>query len=193
MSNQTEAMKELDDITIRAAAAGDETAFRRFYDHYSPFIWRVVLRTVRGNRDQAAQIVQDIFVKTYFSLKSYRFRSALSTWLYRIAYTKTLNSLRRTKGEARRMQALEEMPDRKADAGAFEKHDMVGRILESLAPEERFLLIAREMDGVPFEDLEKMTGKSSGSLRTRLSRLKDSIRREFGNGRHEQALVREAL
>ena len=66
-------MEELNDITIKLAAKKQPEAFRKLYDHYSMFVWKVVFRTVNGGKEAATQIMQDVFVKTYLSLKSYRF------------------------------------------------------------------------------------------------------------------------
>ena len=174
-------MKEIDDITIKAAAKKDAKAFRRVYDYYSPFVWKVVFRTTNGDMDAATEIMQDVFVKVYQSLKSYRFGAAFSTWLYRIAYTTTLNLFRRRTGARQRFVKLEEANTTTNPTDTVETRDVVERVLDNLTPHERFLLVAREVDGVSFEELERMTGRSAGSLRTRLSRLKETIRKGLGN------------
>ncbi len=172
-------MYELDDITIRAAAKKRPGAFRKLYDHYSPFVWKVVFRTVNGDMDAATQIMQDVFVKAYFALKSYRFNAAFSTWLYRIAYTTALNHIRRRKTWQRRFGELNEGAEQATADVRLEAKDLVQHMFSGLNPQERFLLTAREIDNISFDDLERMTGKSSGALRTQLSRLKESLRKEY--------------
>jgi RNA polymerase sigma-70 factor (ECF subfamily) len=51
--------------------------------------------------------------------------------------------------------------------------------MRQLTADERFLLVAREVDGIDFEELAKIIGESSGTLRTRLHRLKERIRESF--------------
>jgi len=58
--------------------------------------------------------------------------------------------------------------------------DYMQKILKNISPEERFLLTAREMLGFSFEELADITGKNAGSLRTQLFRLKEEIRKKFG-------------
>ena len=55
---RTRGMKELDDITIKAAAGKNAGAFKSVYDHYSPFVWKVVFRTTNGDRDAAASFLR---------------------------------------------------------------------------------------------------------------------------------------
>jgi DNA-directed RNA polymerase specialized sigma24 family protein len=59
----------------------------------------------------------------------------------------------------------------------------VENILNKLSPEERFLLVSREVEEVPFEELSIITKKSSSSLRTKLSRIKERLRKELDNER----------
>jgi DNA-directed RNA polymerase specialized sigma24 family protein len=63
------------------------------------------------------------------------------------------------------------------------------KILSQLTPQERFLLIAREIDDLSFEEISSITSESSGALRTKLSRLKDRIRERFAI----EPVVKEAV
>ena len=62
------------------------------------------------------------------------------------------------------------------EGSRIEARDAAQRILSALEPQERFLLIAREVEGMSFEELAESTGIAAGALRTRLSRLKQRIR-----------------
>jgi RNA polymerase sigma factor (sigma-70 family) len=174
-------MEDLDAAVIRDAARRKAGAFRKVYDHYSPFVWKVVYRTVNGDRDAAGEIVEDVFIKAYYALRKYRFDAAFSTWLYRIAFTTSMGFLaRRGKREAR-MRPFDDKIAGPGMAERIEAKDMIARVLSFLSADERFLLTAREVDNLSFEELEIVTGRSSGSLRTQLSRLKDSLRKEFAH------------
>jgi RNA polymerase sigma factor (sigma-70 family) len=58
----------------------------------------------------------------------------------------------------------------------FENKEIVRVLLRALSPEERFLITSREVEGIPFEELAEITGRSSESLRTQISRLKERLR-----------------
>jgi len=169
---------ELDSVTIELASRGDARAFRRLYDHYAPFVWRLAYRMCQGDQQVAAQITQDVFVRTHRGLRSFDSRSRLSTWLYRVTYNQGMSVLsHRSKWRRRAVPMLEEPP---APTGGdrAEARDLVNHLLRSLTPDERFLLVAREVDGVPFEELARITGRSAGSLRTQVSRMKNALREE---------------
>ena len=175
-------MEELDTDTVHAAAKGEQKAFRQFYDHYAPFVWRVVYRAADGDRDCAAQVTQDVFVRAHRALAKFDSRSTVSTWLYRIAYNSAMTTVGRQRERWKRETAeAGETADPVSTAGQAEARDMVRRILAGLTPDERFLLTAREVDGMSYEELEAVTGVSSGALRTRLSRIKESIREGGGH------------
>ena len=51
-------MEDIDRITVEKAKKGDHQAFRRIYDHYAPFVWRIIFRTTGSDRDLGEEIVQ---------------------------------------------------------------------------------------------------------------------------------------
>lgn len=169
-------MTELDRETVEAAGRGDNKAFRAFYDHYAPFIWRIGYQSAGGDQHKAAQIVQDTFVRASASLKKFRFGSAVSTWLYRIAWNRAMSLLARDQTWRKNLAALASEPTGGHESDSFAITDQVDKLLGALAPQDRYLLVAREVDGVSFEELAVITGQSSGALRTRMTRLKQSLR-----------------
>jgi RNA polymerase sigma-70 factor, ECF subfamily len=172
-------MEEIDELTIKQAARKDARAFKRLYDHYAGFVWKVIFRTVNGDGDAAREIVQDTFVRVNASLKLFSFKAALSTWIYRIAFNAANTYLvknRKLSGFA--ADDVDSLPD-KSKAHAYEDEEMATVLLSALSPEERFLITSREVEGIPFDELARITGRSSESLRTQVSRLKEKLRDMF--------------
>lgn len=151
--------------------------FKKIYDYYAPFVWRVVLRSL-GNQDDAQVVTQSVFIVVHKSIKNFRFESAFSTWLYRIALNETMKFI--NKRTSRRELPLDENLQVKSSEDKIGDNDFAKIILDSLTTEEKFLLVSREIDGLTFEELAEITGKSSGALRVELSRLKQKIREQFG-------------
>jgi RNA polymerase sigma-70 factor (ECF subfamily) len=174
-------MKELDEITIRRAAKKDQQAFRQVYDYYSLFVWKVIFRTVNGDTEAAKEVVQETFIRVYTSLGSFGFNSALSTWIYRIAYN-TANTYLSKKKSKRLVDGLDVdlLVDGKTKEN-YENKEIVEALLSAVSPEERFLLMGREVEGTSFEELARITGKSSEALRTLMSRLKARLRATYDN------------
>ncbi len=168
-------MQELDEISIRKAAAGDRVAFKRLYDHYRDYLWRVVFRTVNGDLLEAEEVLQLLFVKIYQKLGGFRFKAALSTWLYKLAWSVLMDHFRKKKRWYERFLPFEE----EEHGEVLSEHgDELEQLLSLLSPEERYLLVAKEIEGFSFDELAAMTGKSSGSLRTALHRMKERLKRE---------------
>ena len=173
-------MHELDDITIQSAAHGDARSFKRVYEHYSPYVWKIIYRTVNGDSDAAKQILQDVFVRVFETLSSFRFKSLFSTWLYRLTFNQALGYLKKRKKQRDATVPFDEQRSRSTHTIGFEDREFVATILHRLAPEERFLLVAREVDTIPFEELSRITGQSAGALRIKLHRIKETVK-QYGN------------
>lgn len=167
-------MEELDQLTIKRAIRGDKRAFHLLYDHYSPYIWRLHYRVLSGNYEDARELLQETFVKIHSSLKDFRFEAMFSTWAYRIAYNIAIAFLARRKKFSG--VSYEDTITGKARSDIYDNREIIGKILEKVSPEDRFLLIAKEIDGFSYDDLAQIMNLSAGALRTRLHRLKEEIR-----------------
>ena len=171
-------MQELDDITLKRAAKGDHHAFRTLYDLYAPFIWRVLYPMAGRDMTTARELLQDTFIRVHQSLRQFKKRSALSTWLYRVAYTTALTYARRPQNRYR-FESYTDTLGGNDRTDEFDNRQLVDRVLTTLSVDDRFLLVAREIDGISFDEIAEITGQSSGALRTRLHRLKETIRKSF--------------
>jgi RNA polymerase sigma-70 factor, ECF subfamily len=177
-------MVDIDRFTMVLAAKGDNKAFKRLYDHYAPFVWRIVYRTAGSDAQAAQEIVQETFVRIHRSLKSFTGASSLGTWIYRI----TLNASNGFLANRLRRQSItlplnNDLPGNISGPDEYETKEFVEKILDTLTPEDRFLLMAKEINGMVFRELSEFFGKTSESLRTRMSRLKTRINADFNKKR----------
>jgi RNA polymerase sigma factor (sigma-70 family) len=173
-------MQEIDEITVKQAVKKDHAAFKRLYDHYAPFVWKVIYRTVNGEEDTAAEVVQLTFIRVYNSLHSFSRGSALSTWIYRIAYNAALSLLAKTKRLAGSVPIDDQLPGPDGHS-RFEAKEMLDKMLQTISEDDRFLLTAHEATGLSFDDLAQVTGSTEGALRVKLHRLKMDLRERFGS------------
>jgi RNA polymerase sigma factor (sigma-70 family) len=172
-------MNEIDQVAIRLAKKKDRGAFKRVYDFYSPFVWKIAFRTLHGDREAAAEAVQDTFIRVHESLPKFSGESALSTWLYRIVFNVCLTALAKQK-RSNAMQPLDEnILVGQSVSDSLDSKEQVNAILASMSADERFLLTGREVLDLSYDELASITGKNAGSLRTQLSRLKEEIRKKF--------------
>jgi RNA polymerase sigma-70 factor (ECF subfamily) len=172
-------MNEIDPVTIRLAKKKDREAFRRIYDYYSPFVWKIAFRTMHGDQTATEEAVQDTFIRVYDALPKFGEESALSTWVYRIVYNVCLTALSKQK-KAGSMQELDEnIPGGSSVLDTLDSKEQVNAILAGMSEDERFLLTGREILELSYDELALITGRNAGSLRTQLSRLKEEIRKKF--------------
>jgi RNA polymerase sigma-70 factor (ECF subfamily) len=172
-------MEEIDDITLEQAKRGSNAAFRSLYAHYSPFVWRLCYRSSNGDVPSAEEILQDTFVKVHRYIGGFSRGSAFSTWLYKVAYHCVNDHY--SKASRRNSRTLPFDDEYTEGLGTetpkpYEDRQLVLKILKPLNQTERFLLTAREVEGVSYEELAEIVGVTVGALRTRMARLKAEIR-----------------
>ncbi|RFT15939.1 MAG: RNA polymerase sigma factor RpoE [Candidatus Saccharicenans subterraneus] len=98
--------QELD--LVNRARRGEVEAFMALIRTYQVPIYRLIYR-MTGNREDAADLMQETMLKAYTGLKKFKARSGFHTWLYRIAVNETLNFLQRSGREKGKMEYLDEI------------------------------------------------------------------------------------
>jgi RNA polymerase sigma-70 factor (ECF subfamily) len=145
------------------------------YQNYSQRILNQCYRILLS-REQAEDVVQDVFVKLPAIISEFRGESALGTWLYRVAHNMCLNRLQ----QARNRNKLEwENADELAPRGSgasVELTDLLGKALAVLDPDTRSLLWLKEGEGVPLKELMEIFGLPEGTIKSKLSRARDRVK-----------------
>jgi len=184
-----------EDRMIARARQGDREAFDRLVESHLAHVWAVVWRIVR-HREDAEDVVQEVFLAAFQGLPGYRGESRLSTWLHRIAVTRALNHLDRSEERMRRMSESleEESADGLKDADlraagsasappsplqALEARDLARRLAECLgrlpAP-WRVILALRDVEAHSYEEIAGLVGVALGTVRSRLARARLALR-----------------
>ncbi len=147
--------------------AGDPDAFGEIFRRHKDRMWAVAMRTC-GNRELAADAVQDAFISAFRRSDSYRGDAALTTWLHRIVVNACLDRLRRERPTA-------ELPDRelgdgKDRAGQVETRLDVHAALAALPEAQRAALVLVDMHAVPVAEAAAILGVAEGTIKSRCSR-----------------------
>jgi RNA polymerase sigma-70 factor (ECF subfamily) len=87
---EVKAMKEIDTALVRACQRGDIEAFEQIFRVYRNPVFRLAYKFT-GNRDDAEDLTQEIFLKVFENIGSFRYESSFATWLYRIAVNTCMN------------------------------------------------------------------------------------------------------
>ncbi|MGM9759378.1 MAG: RNA polymerase sigma factor [Parabacteroides sp.] len=170
-----------DTYYISRIQAGDTRCFACLLDRYSRPVHALIYQIVH-NREDAEELAQDVFVKTYEHLSRFKGDCSFSTWLYRIAYNAAISATRKAKHEwlAINETLMEQVSE--ADAEAFlEQPGDVGqverleRVLACLPPEERTLVLLFYWQSKSIEEISSISGLSVANVKTRLHRIRKKI------------------
>jgi RNA polymerase sigma-70 factor, ECF subfamily len=168
-------MEELSEIEI-ALAAKSEAGFRKLYNHYSPFVWRVAFRTANGDQQIAKEVLQSVFISVNRSLKKFNHKSVFSSWLYKICWRESIHLVKKERNLLNKMVPLSGLEVSEENYKFSEEE--VNSLLVNLTPEQRFLLVSREIEGFSFAELSEISGKKEGTLRVTINRIKSKLKRE---------------
>ena len=178
----------LEQELIERIRADDPRAFKELFDSNVTLVHNVCFRML-GNRQDAEDVTQEVFLEAYRSLKRFRFESKLSTWLYRIAVNRSLNHQRKRKLE--RWLSLDfEVGEGSAEESAFpdtaangpdrlvEKKDVeriVQEAISKLPERQRIALLLHRYEELPYQEIAKIMDVSVASVESLLHRAKETL------------------
>ena len=161
------------DLILRAAK-GDTAAFRALYQRHRGDVARLVYRMLSGSAD-VEDVVQEVFVQVFRSLKDFRGQSKFSTWVHRVAVNVVLMHRRAARSRPTYAEELphehtvdhdgvtpDEDADRRARVRAF------ARLLDRLAEKKRTVFVLHEIEGIAPQEIAKIVGAPVLTVRTRL-------------------------
>ena len=158
-------------------------AFNAIVDSYSERLYWHVRRFVCSHED-TNDLIQDIFIKIWNALPSFKGDSQIYTWLYRIATNETLTFLRRQKiisfieldsPTEKMIQKIENDPFWSGDVLQRELHKAIQR----LPQKQRIVFNMRYFDNMKYEDIAEITGTSTGALKASYHHAYNKIRTEL--------------
>lgn len=160
--------KVIDDrAIIQKVLEGDREAYAELVRRHS---CRVIAlcSALLSDPVQAEDAAQEVFLKAYRSLKSYRGGSAFSTWLYRLTFNYCTDLLRRRGRQRMEPMEMEIVPDpRPNPQKEWEADDTVRRLLDSLPEEAKTILILREIQGLNYEEIAEVLSCSVDAVKAR--------------------------
>jgi len=163
---------------ILKASSGDIQAFEDIYHRASGFVYSVALR-VANNAGVAEDIVQEVFVKVYRSLRNFEFRSSFKTWLYRITVNCALDNCKRDSRQPSSVgEAIEMVADDDKTGERLAQQDRQKRLsdlLEKLNPDHRACIVLREIEGLSYQEMAQSLKIKINTVRTRLKRARQAL------------------
>ena len=158
----------------------NEKIFNQIVRDYSERLWWHVRRFVNSHED-ADDLLQEIFIKVWAALPSFRGESQLFTWVWRIATNETLNHLRKEKVRAAlKFSSVDAEMERRIQADPYFKGTEAERELAKavlkLPEKQRQVFIMRWWDDLSYEEMSEITGTSVGSLKASYHIAQEKIR-----------------
>ena len=171
-----------DQVLVQRAREGDLDAYDVLVRRHHSRLYGMVFNMTRSRQD-AEDLLQEVFVKAYDALKGFKGDSAFYTWIYRIAVNRAINFVKNRK---RRMTVSlndpglsgESQEDRRPelsnndtparDARLKEIQEKLNRALDTLSDNHKAVVIMHDMQGIPHEQIAEVLGISCGTVRSRL-------------------------
>jgi RNA polymerase sigma-70 factor (ECF subfamily) len=160
---------------VRRAQQGEVDAFETIYSAMAPSVF-AICRRMSGDEREARELVQDVFVRAWERLGTFRGESTLATWLHRLAINRVLESMR----SSRRRAALIES-DASADAIGPESDQLDMKLdfdaaLARLPTGARSVLVLH-LEGFSHDEIARLTGIAAGTARAQLWRARRALAR----------------
>jgi RNA polymerase sigma-70 factor (ECF subfamily) len=173
---------------IQRCAAGDETAFAELVAEHQRMVVQLAMNLL-GDRDEALDLSQDVFIRVFRTIGQFRGQSALRTWIYRIAVNQARNRHRFWRRRRRSDQVsldahveahgdfqcgAESGPDR-----ILAQKELAARLTEALNAlpfDQRTAVVLREVDGLSYDEIAFSLGVAVGTVKSRLTRARQTLR-----------------
>lgn len=178
---------------VRQVQAGDVAAFDRLILKYRERVYGIIYN-MTSNREDAADLTQDAFIKAFQSIHRFGGQSSFFTWLYRIAVNSTLSHLRKARirsffslervdaDEPVSKEIIEALTDRtgaERDSYVRELQEKLNDAMQKLSIKHRTVVTLFEIDGLSHQEIAEVMNCSIGTVRSRLHYAKQLLQAEL--------------
>ena len=184
-----------DDCLVEGLRSGDEASYETLIARFQQPVYNLVYRLL-DDPSEASDVVQEVFIKVFRSIGSFRGNSSLKTWIYRIAYNEAWNHRRWFTRHKRQEVGLEYedgsslcfrdvLPDPGRSAfdlvADHETHALIEEALLDVNPAFRAAVVLRDMEDLSYEEIAEVLGVSLGTVKSRILRGREALRREVAS------------
>ena len=180
---------------MHRCAGGDESAFAELVADHQRMVLQLAINLL-GDRDEALDLSQDVFLRVFRTIHRFRGQSALRTWIYRIAVNQARNRHRFWRRRHRADQvSLDAHVAAHGDClsgvdlgpeGRLAQKELAARLRHALAAlpfDQRTAIVLREIDGLSYEEIAYSLGVTVGTVKSRLTRARQALRAELFEAR----------
>jgi RNA polymerase sigma-70 factor, ECF subfamily len=173
---------------VARCAAGDQAACADLVAEHQRMVYQLAFHLL-GNRDEALDLSQDVFMRVFRTLPQFRGQSQLRTWIYRIVVNQARNRQRwwRRRHRANQISLDQHLETHSEPSGnpqitpdnvLAQKRlgSQLRRALDALPFEQRSVVVLREIDGLSYEEIAFSLGVTLGTVKSRLTRARRALR-----------------
>lgn len=166
-------------VLITRIAQGDEQAFASLYTSLEPRVYRFILSKVKDSFE-AADILNETFLEVWKSAGKFQGRSAPATWVFGIAYHKTMDHFRKKKpvplDGLEQLELIDDTADQVAAIAALEEGDHLRSCLAKLKPSFRAVIELSFFEDMPYREIAEIVSCPEGTVKTRVYHAKQALR-----------------
>ncbi len=179
---------------IRAFKKGNSKAFEELVHKYKDRVFNTIY-SITGMPDQADDITQEVFIKVYYSLGSFKYKSSFSTWLYRITVNKCLDTLRknqkRTKiisleselslKESMKLKDVLDIKEENLEDKMIRKElqNTIQKILNAIPEKYRVIFTLKEIEHLSYDEISKVMNISIDKVKVWLFRARQKLKEKL--------------
>ncbi|MCK4404340.1 MAG: sigma-70 family RNA polymerase sigma factor [candidate division Zixibacteria bacterium] len=198
-SNRTESSAEDKDLLdiIERAKKGDQLAFQQIVEKYKTQVASIAYKMV-GDYEDAKDISQIVFVKTYQNLVNFDTTKKLSTWLYRITINASIDFIRKHKKHRHELldNIFGELREKKQDVEKIYQRNLIKWAINdsmgALNPRQKAVFVLRDLEGLDIKEVAQITGMPQATVRWYLHRARSKLRNELTK-HHPQILKKMGI
>lgn len=173
--------KQSDENLVEAIVKTNDTLlFEILYDRYASLVYNKCYGFAR-DEDEAKDLTQDVFLKLFVKLASFKGKSKFSTWLYAFTYNHCVNYVTRNTAKKFEKQSvdyqdIENISEEEEDKSFLDmKVDKLKVALELISPEEKMILLLKYQDYLTIREIESVLGIGESAVKMRIKRAKDKL------------------
>ena len=187
-------MAQNDQILIDRLCSGDRTAFYDLVGRYKKKVYHLAY-DITGDHHEAEDISQEVFMKMFRSLKTFRRDAKMSSWLYQIAVNTSIDSLRKKSSKPKR--SIEEFDqiniqeqvagsigsslDPLKSAEASQIQHQISQALQNISPKERTVFVMRHYNDLKLNEIAEILNVTIGTVKSLLFRAIRKLRKELSS------------
>lgn len=193
--NQEDIWSQEDKALVKAFQAEESAAFDKLVLRHKDKVFNLCYRLL-GDYEEANDCAQETFVKVFCSLKNFRFESTFSTWLYRITVNICKNKLKSLAYRYRKKMVWLDKPKETEDSNPLiqigdgspsplielerkERAMLIQKAIDSLPEEQKIIVVLRDIKGLSYEEVAKITGYNLGTVKSKLARARQQLRKKL--------------